>query len=103
MNFLPMLLPRWQYKSEVTPSCKHAFLSSLSRQPRLEQRGSLGALHAAAYGVQHSAAQGDIAVKAEPIRHVQFERFWRDFQFQITYFEEALLKNDAQNLLAERG
>src|SRR5258706_13351467 len=34
---------------------------------------------------------------------MQFERFWRYLQFQITYFEEALLKNDAQNLLAERG
>src|ERR1700680_523084 len=34
---------------------------------------------------------------------MEIERLRRDFQVQITYFEEALLKNDAENLLAEQG
>src|SRR6266436_299857 len=34
---------------------------------------------------------------------MQLERFRRYFQFQITYLEKALLKNDAQDILAKRA
>src|SRR5712675_3628295 len=44
-----------------------------------------------------------MAVKTEPVRNVQIEGFSRDFQVQVTNFEEALLKNDAKNLLAQQG
>ena len=75
----------------------------LSRQPGFEQCGGLGALHAAAHCVQDAATRGDMSVKTEPIGNVQFKGFAGDFQVQITNFEEALLKDDAESLLAQEG
>jgi hypothetical protein len=74
----------------------------LSSEPLFKESRSFCAFDAAAHCIQCTATQSiRSAVKAQPVWQVKDSGQWLDFQLDVTELKEALLEDDAQDLIPE--
>src|SRR3984893_11349191 len=73
-----------------------------SGKPILKERGSFCSLDAASDGVHYAAANDFGTVKRQPVGEVHIDGLARQFDVGLANLEEALLKNDSHDLVAEQ-
>src|SRR5262249_10354840 len=74
----------------------------LGREPLFKERRSFCAFQAPAHGVHHAASQCVArSVESQPVRKVNFAGQSLNSERSIAHFEESLLKNDSQRLVAQ--